>query len=170
MLYLCSRFSEAAGEIASLRGAYRLGRAAERDSRMLRWNTNHQIKQSKREMDLIKVAEEAFATGKQFPDFKAGDTITVAYKIIEGSKERIQLYRGVVIKISGEGSKRRFTVRKMSGTVGVERIFPIESPNIDSIEVNKVGKVRRAKLYYLRNLTGKKARIKEKLTRKKDEA
>ena len=113
-------------------------------------------------MDLIKVAEEAFATGKQFPEFKAGDTITVAYKIIEGSKERIQLYRGVVIKINGHQDKKRFTVRKMSGTVGVERIFPIESPNIESIEVNKVGKVRRAKLYYLRKLTGKAARIKEK--------
>ena len=112
-------------------------------------------------MDLIKVAEEAFATGKQFPAFRAGDTITVAYKIIEGSKERIQLYRGVVIKISGHGDKKRFTVRKMSGTVGVERIFPIESPNIESIEVNKRGKVRRAKLYYLRALTGKKARIKD---------
>ena len=121
-------------------------------------------------MDLIKIAEEAFATGKEFPKFKAGDTITVAYKIIEGSKERIQLYRGVVIKINGEGTKKRFTVRKMSGTVGVERIFPLESPNIDSIEVNKVGKVRRSKIYYLRNLTGKKARIKEKLTRKKEEA
>jgi len=112
--------------------------------------------------DLIKIAEEAFATGKQHPAFKAGDTVTVAYKIIEGNKERIQLYRGVCIKISGHGDKRRFTVRKMSGTVGVERIFPIESPNIDSITVNKVGKVRRAKLYYLRNLTGKKARIAEK--------
>jgi len=113
-------------------------------------------------MDLIKVAEEAFATGKKFPEFKAGDTITVAYKIIEGSKERIQLYRGVVIKIAGHGDKKRFTVRKMSGTVGVERIFPIESPNIESIEINKVGKVRRAKLYYLRKLTGKAARIREK--------
>ena len=112
--------------------------------------------------DLIKVAEEAFATGKEFPAFAPGDTITVAYKIVEGSKERIQLYRGVVIRISGAGQKKRFTVRKMSGTVGVERIFPIESPNIDSIEVNKRGKVRRAKLYYLRGLTGKKARIKEK--------
>ena len=104
-------------------------------------------------MDLIKIAEEAFATGKQHPSFKAGDTVTVA---------RVQLYRGVVIKIAGHGDKKRFTVRKMSGTVGVERIFPIESPAIDSIEVNKVGKVRRAKLYYLRALTGKKARIKEK--------
>ena len=113
-------------------------------------------------MDLIKVAEEAFATGKKFPEFRSGDTITVAYKIVEGSKERIQLYRGVVIKICGHGDKKRFTVRKMSGTVGVERIFPIESPNIESIEINKYGKVRRAKLYYLRKLTGKKARIAER--------
>lgn len=115
-------------------------------------------------VDLIKVAQDAMRTSepKQFPAFKAGDTVTVAYKIVEGSKERIQLYRGVVIKISGHGDKKRFTVRKMSGTIGVERIFPIESPNIDSIEVNKHGKVRRAKLYYLRNLTGKKARIRER--------
>ena len=115
-------------------------------------------------MDLIKVAEEAFATGKKFPEFKAGDTVTVAYKIVEGNKQRIQLYRGVVIKISGVGEKKRFTVRKMSGTIGVERIFPLESPNIDSIEVNKRGKVRRAKLYYLRKLTGKAACIQEKRT------
>ena len=87
---------------------------------------------------------------------------TVAYRIKEGNKERIQLYRGVVIRISGHGDKKRFTVRKMSENVGVERIFPIESPFIDSITVNKIGKVRRAKLYYLRALTGKKARIKEK--------
>jgi large subunit ribosomal protein L19 len=129
-------------------------------------------------MDLIKVAEQAFATnnaeqakaaGKKFDEFHPGDTVTVAYKIIEGNKERIQLYRGVVIKISGHGDKRRFTVRKMSGTVGVERIFPINSPNIDSIQVNKVGKVRRAKLYYLRNLTGKKARIAEKRMNVKEE-
>ena len=119
-------------------------------------------------MDLIKVAEEAFASEKQYPKFKDGDTVTVAYKIIEGSKERIQLYRGVVIKINGEGSKKRFTVRKMSGTIGVERIFPMESPNIASIELNKVGKVRRAKLYYLRKLTGKKARIAEKRVVTKD--
>ena len=114
--------------------------------------------------DLIKIAEEAFATGKQHPTFKAGDTVTVAYKIVEGNKERVQLYRGVVIKIAGHGEKKRFTVRKMSGTIGVERIFPLESPAIESIEVNKVGKVRRAKLYYLRALTGQKARIKEKST------
>ena len=122
-------------------------------------------------IDLMKIAQEAMAPAepKQHPQFKAGDTVTVAYKIIEGNKERIQLYRGVVIKICGEGNKKRFTVRKMSGTVGVERIFPMDSPNIDSIEVNKIGKVRRAKLYYLRNLTGKKARIKEKLSGKKKE-
>ena len=111
--------------------------------------------------DLIKIAEEAFATGIQMPTFKAGDTVTVAYKIVEGNKERVQLYRGVVIKIAGHGNKKRFTVRKMSGTVGVERIFPMDSPAIDSVEVNKV---RRAKLYYLRNLTGKRARIREKRT------
>ncbi|MCD7720897.1 MAG: 50S ribosomal protein L19 [Prevotellaceae bacterium] len=116
--------------------------------------------------DLMKIAEEAFATGKSHPAFKAGDTVTVAYKIIEGNKERIQLYRGVVIKICGHQEKKRFTVRKMSGTVGVERIFPLESPNIESITVNKIGKVRRAKLYYLRKLTGKKARIKEKHVKK----
>ena len=120
--------------------------------------------------DLIKIAEEAFATGKIVPEFKAGDTVTVAYRIVEGNKERVQLYRGVVIKISGHGDKRRFTVRKMSGTVGGERIFPVESPNIDSITVNKVGKVRRAKLYYLRNLTGKKARIAEKRVASQKEA
>lgn len=117
-------------------------------------------------MDFIKIAEEAFASGKEHPSFKAGDTITVAYRIIEGTKERVQLYRGVVIKIVGGGNKKRFTVRKMSGTVGVERIFPIDSPAIDSIEVNKVGIVRRAKLYYLRERTGKRARIKEKRVNK----
>ena len=115
-------------------------------------------------MDLIKIAEEAFATQKEHPAFKSGDTVTISYRIKEGNKERIQQYRGVVIRISGEGDKKRFTVRKMSENVGVERIFPIESPNIDSIEVNKRGKVRRAKLYYLRGLTGKKARIAEKRT------
>ena len=113
-------------------------------------------------MDLIKIAKEAFATDvKREMEFHQGDTITVAYKIIEGTKERIQLYRGVVIRISGHGNEKRFTVRKMSGTVGVERIFPLNSPAIDSITVNKRGRVRRAKLYYLRALTGKKARIKE---------
>ncbi len=114
-------------------------------------------------MDLIKVAEQAFAGEvKQLPDFKAGDTITVTYKIKEENKERLQKYRGVVIQRRGSGSTETFTVRKMSGNVGVERIFPITSPFIDSIEVNKRGKVRRARIFYLRDLTGKKARIKEK--------
>lgn len=112
--------------------------------------------------DLMKIAEEAFATGKELPAFQSGDTITVSYKIKEGNKERIQQYRGVVIRISGHGTKKRFTVRKMSDGVGVERIFPIESPFIEKIEVNKFGKVRRAKLYYLRNLTGKAARIRDR--------
>ena len=113
-------------------------------------------------MDLIKIAEEAFATGKQHPSFKAGDTVTVAYRIVEGNKERVQLYCGVVFQIVGYGDQKIFIVCKMSVYLGVVRFFPIESPAIDSIEVNKVGKVRRAKLYYLRALTGKKARIKEK--------
>jgi len=107
-------------------------------------------------MDLIKVAEQAFLVEKSHPAFKAGDTVTVAYRIIEGNKERIQEFRGDVIKIVGHENKKRFTVRKMSGNVGVERIFPLDSPFIESITVNKRGKVRRAKLYYLRALTGKK--------------
>ena len=113
-------------------------------------------------MDLLKIAEAAFATGKEMPAFKSGDTVTISYKIIEGNKERIQQYRGVVIKIVGHGNKKRFTVRKVSENVGVERIFPFDSPFIEKVEVNKVGKVRRAKLYYLRSLTGKKARSKVK--------
>lgn len=122
-------------------------------------------------MDLIKIAEEAFATPKkEFEAFGPGDTITVAYRIKEGNKERIQQYRGVVIKINGQGDKKRFTVRKISDGIGVERIFPMESPFIESITVMKRGKVRRAKLYYLRNLTGKKARIKERFTKKKENA
>ena len=113
-------------------------------------------------MDLVKIAEEAFACGKEHPEFRSGDTVTVSYRIKEGNKERIQQFRGDVIRISGHGNKKRFTVRKMSGNVGVERIFPIESPFIEEIVVNRRGKVRRAKLYYLRALTGKKARIKER--------
>jgi len=114
-------------------------------------------------MDLIKVAQNAFVVEtKEQPQFHPGDTITVHYKIREGNKERIQNYRGVVIQINGEGLTKTFTVRKMSGNIGVERIFPLFSPFIDMIEVNKRGRVRRAKLYYLRDLTGKKARIKEK--------
>ena len=110
-------------------------------------------------MDLIKIAEEAFATQKEHPAFKSGDTVTVSYRIREGNKERIQQYRGVVIRISGAGEKKRFTVRKMSENIGVERIFPIESPFIEQIVVNRVGKVRRSKLYYLRQRTGKKAAL-----------
>lgn len=113
-------------------------------------------------MDLLKVAEQAFQIEKNYPEFKSGDTITVAYRIKEGNKERIQEFRGVVISIKGQEGEKRFTVRKMSGNVGVERIFPMDSPFIESITVNKRGKVRRAKLFYLRKLTGKKARIKEK--------
>ena len=113
-------------------------------------------------MDLIKVVEKAFESGKELPAFRPGDTITVSYRIKEGNKERVQQYRGVVIRITGEGNKKRFTVRKMSDNIGVERIFPMDSPFIDSVEINKYGKVRRAKLYYLRGLTGKKARIKER--------
>ena len=113
-------------------------------------------------MDFIKIAEDAFRSGIEMREFKSGDTVTVAYRIKEGNKERIQQYRGVVIRISGNGNKKRFTVRKMSDNVGVERIFPMDSPFIENVTVNKIGKVRRAKLYYLRALTGKKARIKEK--------
>ena len=116
-------------------------------------------------MDLIKVVEQAFTTGKAatYPEFKAGDTLTVTYRIKEGDKERLQKFKGVVIQISGATPfTKTFTIRKVSGGVGVERIFPYESPFIDSIELNKVGKVRRARIFYLRNLSGKKARIKEK--------
>lgn len=113
-------------------------------------------------MDLMKIAEQAFDTKAELPEFKAGDTVTVHYKIKEGSKERIQLYRGVVIQRRSNGATETFTVRKMSGNIGVERIIPVNSPLIDKIEVNKYGKVRRARIFYLRELTGKKARIKER--------
>lgn len=113
-------------------------------------------------MDLIKFVENEFKVEKEHPNFSAGDTITVSYMIREGGKERIQNFRGVVLQISGTGNTKTFTVRKMSGSIGVERIFPLYSPFIESIEVNKKGKVRRKRLFYLRGLTGKKARIKEK--------
>ncbi len=101
---------------------------------------------------------------KEFPNFKAGDTITVHYKIKEGNKERIQQFQGVVLQRSGDSaSTETFTMRKISGTVGVERIFPLSSPFIEKIDVNKRGVVRRARIFYLRGLTGKKARIKEKM-------
>ena len=99
---------------------------------------------------------------KQLPDFKSGDTITVKYKIREGNKERIQNFQGVVLQRKGDGNTETFTVRKISGNTGVERIFPVNSPFIDDIIINKRGVVRRARIFYLRGLRGKKARIKEK--------
>ena len=112
--------------------------------------------------NLIKIAQDAMWTKKEVPSFKSGDTITVSYRIVEGNKERIQSFRGVVIQIKGRGITKMFTIRKVSNGVGVERIFPLYSPHIEKIEVNKIGVVRRARIYYLRDLTGKKARIKEK--------
>ena len=113
-------------------------------------------------MDLVKFVEEQTVTINKFPSFKAGDTVSVHYKIREGNKERIQIYQGVVIQRNSAGVSETFTVRKISNGIGVERIFPVNSPNIDKVEVNSHGKVRRAKLYYLRALTGKAARIKSK--------
>lgn len=112
-------------------------------------------------MDLVKFVDEQ-THKNELPTFNSGDTITVHYKIKEGNKERIQQYQGVVIQRNGTGATETFTVRKISNSIGVERIFPVNSPNIDKVEVNSRGAVRRAKLYYLRALTGKKARIKEK--------
>mmetsp|Transcript_29003 Transcript_29003/g.94771 ORF Transcript_29003/g.94771 Transcript_29003/m.94771 type:complete len:118 (+) Transcript_29003:61-414(+) len=111
---------------------------------------------------LIKFVQDEFVTTKDFPEFAAGDTITVYYEIKEGSKTRTQFFRGVVIQRRGSGSTETFTIRKMSGTVGVERIFPVNLPALQRVEVNKRGKVRRARIFYFRGLTGKKARIKER--------
>lgn len=111
---------------------------------------------------LIKFVQDEFITKKEFADFAAGDTITVFYEIKEGAKTRTQFFRGVVIQKRGTGASETFTIRKMSGTVGVERIFPMNLPSIQKIEVNKKGKVRRARIFYFRKLTGKKARITEK--------
>ncbi|MBC7565398.1 MAG: 50S ribosomal protein L19 [Pedobacter sp.] len=113
-------------------------------------------------MDLVKFVEEQVIAKNEFPAFKSGDTVSVHYKIREGNKERIQIYQGVVLQRNSVGANETFTVRKMSNSVGVERIFPINSPNIAKIEVNSHGKVRRSKLFYLRELTGKAARIKSK--------
>ena len=113
-------------------------------------------------MDLMKVVDQEYAAEKELPNFSAGDTITVHYKIKEGNKERIQQFRGVVIQRRGEGNTETFTVRKMSGNIGVERIFPSSSPFIEKIDINKYGRVRRARIFYFRELTGKKARIKER--------
>ena len=111
-------------------------------------------------MDLVKFVEEQVIAKNEFPSFKSGDTVSVHYKIREGNKERIQIYQGVVIQRNSAGANETFTVRKMSNGIGVERIFPINSPNIAKVEVNSHGKVRRAKLCDLRELTGKAARIK----------
>ena len=111
--------------------------------------------------EIIKFVEDPVIEKKDYPRFKAGDTITVHYKIKEGTKERIQNFTGVVLQRSGKGINSTFTVRKISGNVGVERIFPLSSPFIDQIDVNKHGVVRRARIFYMRELRGKKARIKE---------
>ena len=112
--------------------------------------------------DLVKFVQDEFITKNELPEFSAGDTITVYYEIKEGEKSRTQFFRGVVIQLRGTGRTQTFTIRKMSGTVGVERVFPINLPAIQKIEVNKRGKVRRARIYYFRELRGKKARIKER--------
>ncbi len=113
-------------------------------------------------MDLVKFVEEQAVVQNEIPEFKAGDTVSVHYKIREGNKERVQVYQGAVIQVNSSGSNQTFTVRKISNGVGVERIFPINSPNIEKVVINSYGKVRRAKLYYLRGRTGKAARIKAK--------
>ncbi len=112
--------------------------------------------------NLVKFVQDEFVAKNEFPQFQAGDTITVYYEIKEGDKTRTQFFRGTVIQKRGTGASETFTIRKMSGTVGVERIFPVNLPAIQKIEVNKQGKVRRARIYYFRGLTGKKARIKER--------
>ena len=111
---------------------------------------------------LVKFVEEQFVEKKELPSFSSGDTITVYYEIREGDKTRTQFFKGVVLQRRGSGSTETFTIRKMSGSIGVERIFPVNSPSIQKIEINKRGKVRRARIFYFRNLTGKKAKIKEK--------
>ncbi len=110
---------------------------------------------------LVKFVQDEFVARKDFPEFSAGDTITVYYEIKEGNKTRTQFFKGVVIQRRGTGSSETFTIRKMSGTIGVERIFPVNLPALQKIEINKQGKVRRARIFYFRGLTGKKARIKE---------
>ena len=110
---------------------------------------------------LVKFVQDEFVTKKEIPNFKSGDTITVFYLFREGEKVRTQFFKGVVIQIKGTGLTKTFTIRKMSGTVGIERIFPINLPTIQKIEINKRGKVRRSRIYYFRELRGKKARIKE---------
>ncbi len=112
--------------------------------------------------DLLKFVQDEFVTRKDFPDFGAGDTITVFYEIKEGEKTRTQFFKGVVIQRRGSGNTETFTIRKMSGSVGVERIFPVNLPAFQKIEINKKGAVRRARIFYFRELTGKKAKIRDK--------
>ncbi|MBA0883245.1 MAG: hypothetical protein RLZZ540_1343 [Bacteroidota bacterium] len=112
--------------------------------------------------NLVDFVNSEFVTRKDFPEFGAGDTITVYYEIKEGEKTRTQFFKGVVIQRRGTGSTETFTIRKMSGSVGVERIFPINLPALQKIEINKKGAVRRARIFYFRQLTGKKAKIKDK--------
>jgi large subunit ribosomal protein L19 len=111
---------------------------------------------------LIQFVQDEFVEKKSFPSFQSGDTITVYYEIREGEKVRTQFFKGVVVQIKGSGTTKTFTIRKMSGTVGVERIFPFSLPTIQKIEVNNRGKVRRSRIFYFRELRGKKARIKER--------
>jgi large subunit ribosomal protein L19 len=113
-------------------------------------------------MDIIKQLENELVVMNNLPNFSSGDTVTVSYKIKEGAKERIQQFQGVVLQRRGNGATETFTVRKMSGNIGVERIFPVNSPFIDQITINKKGAVRRARIFYFRERTGKSARIKEK--------
>ena len=110
---------------------------------------------------LIKFVQDEFVTKKEIPTFKSGDTITVYYENREGEKVRTQFFKGVVIQIKGTGLTKTFTIRKMSGTIGIKRIFPFNLPAIQKIEINKRGRVRRSRIYYFRELRGKKARIKE---------
>ncbi len=114
-------------------------------------------------MDAVKYIQDTFVKGIEIPSFKAGDTVSVDYKIVEGNKERIQTFQGVVLQRKGQGASATFTVRKISNGTGVERIFPISSPFVVSVDVLKRGKVRRARLFYLREVSGKSARIKEKM-------
>jgi large subunit ribosomal protein L19 len=112
--------------------------------------------------DLLKFVQDEFVTRKDFPEFGAGDTITVYYEIKEGEKTRTQFFKGVVIQRRGSGNTETFTIRKMSGSVGVERIFPVNLPALQKVEINKRGAVRRARIFYFRELTGKKAKIRDK--------
>lgn len=118
-------------------------------------------------MDLIKYVQDQLIEDREFPDFRPGDNVSVSYKIVEGAKERIQIFKGDVIQIKGSGKTKTFTVRKISGNVGVERIFPFSAPSVVKVVINKSGKVRRARLFYLRDRVGKKAKIKERAFTKK---